>query len=267
MISRWLQLLVHVSIGGRRGHFRHPSHSGAGTYIDIATYISLVRFLRKWGCEQTLSHLCLLFTQALVNQDISRADAFTLGAVADNVSLCVNAMRLNMHPSPSRTSTQTQPRQSRHSHRSSWSFFSRSNVSRSNLSHGHTHAQSQLQSPSSSLDYPHTSVGNGRAQLPLRLEDLKLEHWAEIPPEYIFALGRAVRDDDLEDPARRGEHLETDFKKLLSCATAFFGRPDPALDRLTGEPVFLSCEEAEELDCAESQRVVMGWNGKRASFP
>lgn len=102
---------------------------------------------------------------------------------------------------------------------------------------------------------------------PLKVADLKLEHWRAIPPEYIFALGRAMREDDLEDPQRRGEHLETDFKKLLSCATAFFGRPDPALDRLTGEPVFLSSEEAEELDCAESQRVVRGMTDKRWTFP
>lgn len=251
VIARWLQLLVHVTIGGRRGHFRHPSHAAA-TYIDIGTYIALVRFLRKWRCEQTLAHLCLLFTQALVNQDISRADAFTLGAAADNVLLCVNAMRLGntaLYPAPS-----PPPRTSVHSHRSSWSFFG----SRSNLA--------SPQSLSASSHAP--SYGMAKERLgPLRVEDLKLEHWRAIPPEYIFALGRAMRDDDLEDPARRGEHLETDFKKLLSCATAFFGRPDPALDRLTGEPVFLSSEEAEELDCAEFQRVVMGRNTKRASFP
>lgn len=258
MIARWLQLLVHVSIGGRRGHFRHPSHAAA-TYIDIGTYIALVRFLRKWGCEQTLAHLCLLFTQALVNQDISRADAFTLGAAADNVLLCVNAMRLGntaLYPAPPAPA-----RASMHSHRSSWSLWgSRSNLTsslgHSSSSHGHSRSLSHAGKP-----------GGPHPQGPLRVEDLKLEHWRAIPPEYIFALGRAMRDDDLEDPARRGEHLETDFKKLLSCATAFFGRPDPALDRLTGEPVFLSSEEAEELDCAEFQRVVMGRNTKRASFP
>lgn len=279
VIARWLQLLVHVSIGGRRGHLRHPSHAAA-TYIDVGTYLALVRFLRKWGCEQTLAHLCLLFTQALVHGDVSRADAFTLGAAADNVLLCVTAMRStsssgSSHPAAAPTPS---PRTSAHSRRSSWSLLgSLTNLaSASHQGHdAHPHAGSGggggAHSRATSASYLGRHGRGRRGEAPrhgaLRVEDLRLEHWRAIPPEYIFALGRAMRDDDLEDPARRGEHLETDFKKLLSCATAFFGRPDPALDRLTGEPVFLSCEEAEELDCAEFQRVVLGRNTKRASFP
>lgn len=84
VINRFLQLAATNAIG---------DESTLLTEDDLGSYIRLVPFLRKYDCQELLAELPQCIRHKLERDEISPLHVFVLGAVLDDVELCILALK------------------------------------------------------------------------------------------------------------------------------------------------------------------------------